>query len=249
MDPSARDFTNRRLTCFTGLVLLWAVLILIKLVFLQVVHHKEYLAIAARRQTVTVGIPAPRGSIYDRTGQLLAMSVNMESVSINPQHLPDLGIASELLARILKLDREALYGRMKWSKDLGRGYLAVKKKISAEESRALHSLNLEWIQFESASQRHYPNRQLAAHILGGVDHEEHGNAGIERSLDDDLTGMPGVATVLTDVHRRGINSRVDTPPGRERPSPSPSTSASSFPPSRPSPRRWKATTPNAAAWS
>ena len=65
---------------------------------------------------------------------------------------------------------------------------------------------LEWIGFQRESQRHYPKGSLAAHVLGSVDFEEKGNAGIEKSLDEDLRGQPGQMRLLTDVKRRGIES-------------------------------------------
>ena len=56
---------------------------------------------ARQQQELKVEIPAPRGAIFDRTGQPLAMSVPMESVFVNPLRVPDMGVASEILARIL----------------------------------------------------------------------------------------------------------------------------------------------------
>ena len=61
------------------------------------------------------------------------------------------------------------------------------------------------------SQRHYPNGMLAAHVLGAVDFEEKGNAGIEKGLDAELRGTPGHIRLLTDVHRRGIAPQTTIP--------------------------------------
>src|SRR5436305_15148044 len=62
------------------------------------------------------------------------------------------------------------------------------------------------------SQRHYPNGPLAAHLVGGVDFEEKGNAGVEKALDDVLRGQAGQLRQLTDVKRRGIDSQLETEP-------------------------------------
>jgi cell division protein FtsI (penicillin-binding protein 3) len=63
----------------------------------------------------------------------------------------------------------------------------------------------------SGSQRHYPNGTLAAHVLGGVDFQEKGNAGIEKALDDELRGQAnGAARILTDVRHRGIDELVSS---------------------------------------
>ena len=198
---------DRRLAWLAGIAVIWGAAILFKIVSLQVVHHAEYAKLATERQVVAVEIPAPRGTIFDRTGQPLAMSVPTESVSIDPLRAPDLGVASELLALVLHLDRTALYGKMKWAHDSHHGFLWVKRNIGYEEAQNLRNLRLEWIHIQDESQRHYPNGTLAAHVLGSVDFEERGNAGIEQVLDGELRGRPGEARMLTDVKRRGIDSQ------------------------------------------
>jgi cell division protein FtsI/penicillin-binding protein 2 len=103
---------ERRLTWLAASVLLWGAAIFFKLVSLQVFHHREYSNLARARQEMVIEIPAPRGTIFDRAGQPLAMSVSSQSVYINPLKVPDLGVAAELLALVLHMDRAALYARM-----------------------------------------------------------------------------------------------------------------------------------------
>ena len=92
MELRARVEAVRRLSWIAGAALLWGACILIRIIYLQVVAHDEYLRLARLQQIRTVEIPAPRGSIFDRTGQPLAMSVPMDSVFVNPQHVPDLEV-------------------------------------------------------------------------------------------------------------------------------------------------------------
>src|SRR5690348_15323517 len=199
-----------RLTWLATAALLWAALIVVRLISLQVVHHSEYTRLARQRQEMRVEIPAPRGPIFDRTGQPLAMSVPMESVFVNPLRVPDLDVASHLLSRILELDPVQLRERMRWAYQHQRGFLWVKRKITNAQADELRSLGLDWIEFQTESQRHYPNGTLAAHVLGSVDYEEKGNAGIEMSLDRELRGRAGSEMMLTDVKRRGIDSQPAT---------------------------------------
>lgn len=200
----------RRLTWFAALVLLWSALVLIKLFWLQVVNHKTYLRLARQQQERMVEIPAPRGSIYDRNGRPLAMSVPLDSVSVNPRRVPDLEVAAEILSGILEIDRTTLYGRLLMAADNNRGFMWVKRKIAPEQSRRLRSLHLDWIEFQQESQRYYPKGTVAANVLGSVDYEERGNGGIEAALEDDLAGHTGAERMLTDVKRRGIDSTLDT---------------------------------------
>ncbi|HKE22259.1 MAG TPA: penicillin-binding protein [Bryobacteraceae bacterium] len=203
---------ERRLIWLAGIVVLWGAAIFFKLVSLQVLHHRQYAAMARARQELVIEIPAPRGSIFDRAGAPLAMSVPTESVHINPLKVPDLRVASEILALVLHMDRTELYGRMQNALDNHRGYLVVKKKIPFEEAKSLRNMRLDWIDIDEESQRHYPNGPLAAHILGGVDFEERGNGGIEMALDEVLRGIPGRERLLTDVKRRGVDSLLSNEP-------------------------------------
>jgi len=198
---------ERRLLWLALVVGIWGAAILGNLISLQIIHHKQYASRARAIQEIVVQIPAPRGTIFDRNGQPLAMSLVTQSVQVNPQKVPDIGVASELLSLVLHLDRGELEAKMRAAYESGRGYLRVKRKITREEYDSLRKMALDWVGIETESQRHYPKGPLAAHVLGGVDFAEKGNAGIEKALDGELRGVPGRARMLTDVRRRGIESR------------------------------------------
>jgi cell division protein FtsI (penicillin-binding protein 3) len=193
-------------------ILLWGSLILIQLFRLQVVHHADYVRAAHRQQEETVEIAAPRGSIFDRSGRLLAGSVKRDSVYIDPLQVPDLQVASAILAGVLQIDRASLYGRMQWYAANQKGFMWVARTIELERYERLRSLNLDWIRFEDESRRNYPRNTLAAHVIGAVDSEETGQWGLEKSLESDLRGLPGSVRVLTDAKGRGIDSLEETEP-------------------------------------
>jgi cell division protein FtsI (penicillin-binding protein 3) len=208
MDPLAR----KRVNVLCRLAFLWAALILLRLIQLQVIHHAEYQKLALRQQERFIEIKAPRGAILDRYGQRLAMSLPVESVCIDPLRVPDLTVAADILAQVLRLDRTDLAGQMVTAKAKRRGFLWVKRKIAPEEAKRLRDLKLEWIEFRTESQRFYPNKSLAAHVIGGVDFEEDGNAGIEQSRNADLEGRAGELLVTEDVQKRGFDSKVASEP-------------------------------------
>src|SRR5256885_14230464 len=137
---SASFMVERRLTWLAGIVLLWGAAIFFKLVSLQVVHHREYSSQARARQELSIQIPAPRGTIFDRAGQPLAMSVSSQSVYIDPLKVPDLGVAAELLALVLHMDRAALYGKMRVAYENRPGLLWVKRPIASDETESLRDL-------------------------------------------------------------------------------------------------------------
>jgi cell division protein FtsI (penicillin-binding protein 3) len=201
---------ERRLLWLAGIVLVWGGAIFGKLVVLQVVHHREFVKKARARQEEIVPLPAQRGAILDRTGHPLAMSVPTESVSVDPVKLPALEFDSDLLARELHLDPAEVYQGMKSAYDSHRKFLWVKRGLTPQEAQDVLNLKLDWIHIDDGSERHYPNTTLAAHVLGGVDFKEKGNAGIEKEYDDQLHGMAGQADILRDVHHRGIDELVST---------------------------------------
>ncbi len=93
--------------------------------------------------------------------------------------------------------------------------MVVKPKITFEEGQNLRALKLEWVDIDRKSERHYPGGRLAAHLLGSVDFNEKGTAGVEKSQEANLLGAAGSVRLLTDVKRRGVDSKVgsDARPG------------------------------------
>ncbi len=121
---------------------------------------------------------------------------------------PDPAVVGGILAPILGLDRAALESRLAAAVRERRGFLWVKRRVSYPEAQRLRELRFDWIEFRDESLRAYPKGSLAAHVVGGVDHLEQGNAGLEQALDKDLRGRPGVARVTSDVSHRGVDSQV-----------------------------------------
>jgi len=212
MESVARRRAGKRLMWFGGAILTWGSLILIQLFRLQVVHHADYVRAAHRQQEETVEIAAPRGSIFDRSGQLLAGSVKRDSVYIDPLQVPDLQVASAILSGVLRIDRASLYGRMQWYAANQRGFMWVARTVELEQCERLRSLHLDYIRFANESRRNYPRNMLAAHVIGAVDGEETGQWGLEKSLESDLRGLPGSVRVLTDAKGRGIDSHLEAEP-------------------------------------
>ncbi len=210
--------STKRLHWLLWLMLTWVALIFARLVSLQVIHHDDLLRQAQRQQSRTVEIQATRGAILDRSGQPLAKSLPAESVCVNPQKIPDAGVAADLLSRVLDMDRASLFEKIKSASARGSGFLWIKRKVTAEEAERVRSLDLDWVEFRTEMRRFYPRGTLAAHVVGSIgmvsreDTEEHGAAGIESSFDEDLAGEPGLARVFTDVKQNPYDSVVARAP-------------------------------------
>lgn len=208
MDPLA----TKRVHVLARVAFVWAALIVARLIQLQVFQHPKFAELARDQQQRLEEIRAPRGAILDRFGQRLAMSLPAESVCVDPLRIPDLSVAADVLSKVLNLDGSDLFARLQTAVDDHRGFLWIKRKVTSEEAERLRHLNLDYIEFRTESQRYYPNRSLAAHIIGSVDFAEEGNSGIEQSLNDRLNGQPGEVLVTEDVERRGFASKVESEP-------------------------------------
>jgi cell division protein FtsI (penicillin-binding protein 3) len=214
MERPEESHATRRLQTLARVAYVWAGLIFLRLLELQIISHDDYRKQAEQQQVRQIELRAPRGQIQDRSGQPLAISLPVDSVCLNPMRVPDAMLASELLGGILSMDRDALRERIESARN--RGFLWVKRKITPQESARLKSLGLDWIEFRRETRRFYPKIELAAHVLGSVDHEDKGNAGLELSLDKELQGRPGLMRVYQDVRARGFDSQVfsEPQPGR-----------------------------------
>ncbi|MGH9614611.1 MAG: peptidoglycan D,D-transpeptidase FtsI family protein, partial [Bryobacteraceae bacterium] len=205
--------STRRLRWLLKLLLLWAGAIFARLFWLQVVHHDDLVKLARQQQQKTVEIPALRGTIFDRLGQPLAKTLPAESICVNPQRIPDPAVAADLLSPLLRLDRAKLLEKIASAKRRARGFLWVKRKVSAEEAERVRSLKLDWVEFRQEMRRFYPQGSLASHVVGSTgmvddDDVDRGNAGIEMEFDEELSGRPGLARVYTDVKQNAYDSVV-----------------------------------------
>jgi cell division protein FtsI (penicillin-binding protein 3) len=213
--PTAPLSKSTQRLIILGLILVgWSLLIVLRLIQFQVFAHEELAKKGQRQQQKFEVIEAPRGAILDRDGNYLAISSPSQFAVVDPKRIPDKAIASSLLARVLNLDAAKLQTAMEMvaSRKRHNGYLVVDPKVSDDKANELRALNLDWLEIRQGSLRTYPNHDLAAHVIGDVDAEGQGSAGIELKLDKDLTGTPGLRRVNIDVRREGYASEVAKSP-------------------------------------
>ncbi len=170
---------------FAGLILLgWAFVVVARLFTLQVLDHDSLAQKARRQQEHLEQIDAPRGTIYDRNGAILAISSNSHMAVVNPKRIPKerLDLAAAMLAGVLEQDAGQLRANLEkaeGSRSRG-GYLVVNDHLSDEQAASLEGMHLDWLEIRQSSVRTYPNNDVAAHVIGNVDWQGGGVAGIER---------------------------------------------------------------------
>ncbi len=193
-----------------ALAIVWIGVILGRLAYLQLFSYSEYFAKAQRQQQRIFEISPMRGTIYDRKGRELAVSLPMDSVFADPAEISDVGMVARLLSGALNVPAEDLEAKI----DEARTPVRLARKLSPETVQRISDMNLKGVFFQKENRRVYPQRELAASVLGFVDVDEKGIGGIEYSLDQEIRGRPGRMMVMADGRRNWYDRReAEADPG------------------------------------
>ena len=183
-----------------------------RLLYLQVFQHGEMMARANRQQLRTVKLPAKRGEIVDRAGRVLAYSVDADTVAADPSEISEPDHVASLVCGALDdctpQQRAVMSERLRTKSQFA--YLA--RQISRDEARRIRALDLPGLLYYKESRRYYPNKELAAHVLGYVGLDSSGLAGLESAFDARIRGREGKMLVQTDARRHAMLTREERPP-------------------------------------
>lgn len=183
-------------------VLLMGVMVVfvIRLFYLQVIKHDEYVAQAAAEQVKSLTIPAKRGLIYAMDGDApvqLVMNQTVYTLFVDPMTVTEPKKIAEVVRRVaggnLRANIEDLIAR----KDSR--YQILGTKLTRKQAEMIKAEKLSGVGFQETSQRVYPEGQLAAQTLGFVNAEGKGQYGVEEFFDDRLVGHDGLLKSVTDV--------------------------------------------------
>lgn len=200
------DASRRRAIAVAIFLCAWMVIIGARLVYLQAAQHDELSRRARAQQQRAVPTTSWRGLILDREGRELARSVDADSFFAVPGEVEDTDEAARRLARVLATDASTLAERLRQAKADGRAFVWVARKLDEEQARAVNALKIKGVYDYKEAQRRYPNNELAAHVVGFVDLDGEGLAGIERFHNAALEGDAGKLLVEGDARRRAYES-------------------------------------------
>lgn len=187
-----------RLQWVAALLVLWLVAIAGRLVQLQLLEARHYRLLAERQQERTLEIAPPRGPILDRRGHPLAVSLPVQSCFAVPAEIADPPLAAQLLASVLQRPVASLLERL----EAPRSFVWIERRLPPEVAARIAALNLRGIYFEREMRRFYPNGSLAAPVVGFVDIDGRGQAGVEYALDAQIAGRPGRVLLLADGRKQ-----------------------------------------------
>ena len=208
--PPWRDVVRRRVAITAGLIALWAIAIECRLVQLQVFQYEELAERAQSQRFSTIDTHPKRGEIVDRHGQVLAYSVDADTIVAVPADIDEPVETVRLLCGVLDC-RDDQWDRILTRLDTDRRFAYVQRHVSVDAARRIRELDLEGIGFVKQNRRFYPNRELAAHLIGYVGIDNQGLYGLELRYDEEISGQPGRVLMQTDARNRAF-SRVERPP-------------------------------------
>ena len=197
--PSQTTGLRLRVLVLAGLLALGFTGVVGRLGWLQIVRHADLAALAERQYSRTVVLQAQRGPIVDRQGAPLATSSPAESLFAQPRAVGDPVRVAARLAPLLEATERELHAAL----TSGKSFVWLRRRLPPATVAAVKALREPGLGFLPESLRLYPNRELAAQVIGfeGVDG---GLEGVERAFDDALSGTPGKAVVGRDALGRDV---------------------------------------------
>jgi len=202
----------KKLKIFSVIFFILLILLIIRLAYLQFIKGSWLSKQASAQQTSTITITPSRGIIYDKNGKVLAVSAEVDTVTVNPSRLKysdgdivPLEYAAQSFSDIFGLD----YTKTLEKLNTATGSITIASKVENDKIASLE----EWmetnkissgISIESSIKRYYPYNTLACHTLGFTGTDSNGLFGLENSLDSTLSGTVGKVVTLTD----SVNSEI-----------------------------------------
>ncbi len=207
-------FLTRRDGAILLLFAILAIWVFARLFTLTVVDAQELSDQGSDVRTSVITLTAPRGDIYDRNGNILAMSVEAVTIYANPSKITDPEETAEILQDVLGGSAQDYYKKI--TADPESTFVYIAKKVDPENEQAIHDVNQEYINDEIAAiqaegndvpaeiktpltgieflpdtRREYPNGNIGSQIIGSVNDEGIGVSGLEQTYDSILRGVDG----------------------------------------------------------
>jgi cell division protein FtsI (penicillin-binding protein 3) len=185
---------RRRLIVVLLVVLAALVAVLVRVGTIQTTQAEELRVEGARQWTRTTTIPASRGTIFDRNGEELAMSVPASTVSVNPRLVEDPESTARMLQSVLGLSDERHDSLLADLVARERGFVYVARQVDDALGDQISSLRLSGVDVTREDRRILPGGNTGRSVIGRTDVDGVGSAGLELQYDELLTGRAGEMT-------------------------------------------------------
>ena len=148
------------------------------------------------------GPRAARAMITDRNGEILAVSLPTAGLFANPSQIIDPADAAHRLVGVVpRLDEATMRARLS---ETGKQFVYLERQITPKEQLRINALGIVGLEFQPTERRHYPLGRVAAQVLGAVDVDGRGVAGVERFFDQRLREDPSPLRLTLDVRVQAV---------------------------------------------
>jgi len=156
-------------------------------------------------------LPPKRGTVYDREGHELAMSVKVESIYAHPDDVPNKVLAAKQLSEVLGLKERDLRALLMSPKR----FVWIDRKVAPEKIGKVKALGIEGVGFTPEFERYYPGKEIAGHVLGFVGLDHLGLEGLEKKYDSLLKGPEYTFVQMKDARGGVFYKNPPSPEERE----------------------------------
>ena len=186
-----------------------------KLVIIQGIQAGRYKKMASEQRDSSISITPRRGTIFDREGEVMAISEDVTTVYATPYQVTGKAGVAAKIAEVLGEDPSAILEKL----DQESGFVYIARKIDNDLADSLKKMDLPGVGFIEESRRYYPLGSLFAQVIGIVDIDNKGQAGLEMYYEDILGGEQGEVLLELDAagnpipgsekHRRDAEEGMD----------------------------------------
>ena len=192
-------FTLRR-TLIVFVFIFCLIGLLARSVYLQLFEHEFLEEEGKARHLRVVEMPAHRGMILDRNGELLAVSTPIYSVWANPEIALKNRESIMYVAKVLKIGTNGLIEKLQQKNS--KQFVYIKRHIDPLQAEQLKQKGVSGIHLQREYRRYYPTAEVSSHVLGFTDIDDNGLEGLELAYDQWLRGQPGAKKVIKDQLNR-----------------------------------------------
>lgn len=195
----------KRLLALTMLVIFFAVCIISRLFYLQIIGSEKYIKKGLTEWLRDLPLTATRGKITDRNGVVLASSYTTYDVYVRPADVLDFSKVAKVLSENLELKFDEIYEKITNNK---LGEIKITKDIEKSVVQNILNNYQKGIFFTTNTERNYAYDSMLCQILGFVGYDNDGLSGLESYYNSYLTGIDGVSLVEADLKGRILDSSL-----------------------------------------
>lgn len=185
-----------------SLLAIAAVGIMVRAVYLQLVHKDFLQGQGNERYLRVIEAPVHRGMIVDRNAEPLAVSSPVDSVWVHPKILLQHRHRLPELASLLDRDVAGLQQTVLQREE--REFVYLRRHLEPDKAQQVMALGIPGVYLQREYRRYYPTAEVTSHLLGFTDIDDRGQEGLELAFDDWLLGVPGSKRVIKDRLNRVI---------------------------------------------